>query len=413
MPTPLALGLLWWFTLGGLGLFFPYYSLYLRENIGLEGTQVGLVLAAIPCIGLVAQPLWGQIGDRTGKRTRVVTILTLGTGAGYLALGHTDGFLMLLACTAGLACFSTALIPNCVAVTLALAKDDRGFGRARVMGTLAFGVSVVSLPYALRLFQQHGLARPAATPEGEAGLGLIFGCAAGFLAMATLVSLILRSPASTSPRAHRGQWRQLFRDPAFIRVLAFTFLAFLFMQGPTILFPILVRDQGGGIEALSHMWILMLLLEVPLVYHFGATLEMFGVRGVIQIGMLAAAIRWGISGLTQDLGWIYAVQILHGVSVWGVVLGAPLYVNQVVPPELRSTGQGLLAMLGVSLGSMLSNLTAGWLIDAYGAQAPAQFGGLGALLLTLALPRLLPDTRAEAPEPVDPTPSRALARERD
>ena len=36
-----AISLVWFFVLGGLGLFFPFYSLYLTENLGLSGTEVG------------------------------------------------------------------------------------------------------------------------------------------------------------------------------------------------------------------------------------------------------------------------------------------------------------------------------------------------------------------------------------
>ena len=71
-------------------------------------------------------------------------------------------------------------------------------------------------------------------------------------------------------RAARGEWRGLLRNHAFIRLLGFIFLTYLFMQGPMLLFPILVRAQGGGIDAISHMWGLMVILEVPLVFYLGA-----------------------------------------------------------------------------------------------------------------------------------------------
>ena len=57
----------YWFTyFGSLGIFYPYFTLYLRENAGLSGTQVGMVLAISPLIGMIVQPLWGQVADRTG-----------------------------------------------------------------------------------------------------------------------------------------------------------------------------------------------------------------------------------------------------------------------------------------------------------------------------------------------------------
>ena len=47
--TPLAL--FWFLIMGALGVFFPYYGLYLRENIGLDGFQVGVVFATLPLVG--------------------------------------------------------------------------------------------------------------------------------------------------------------------------------------------------------------------------------------------------------------------------------------------------------------------------------------------------------------------------
>src|SRR5262245_2872977 len=95
---------LYWFTyFGSLGVFYPYFALYLRENAGLSGTQVGLVLAISPFIGMLSQPLWGQVADRTGARTRVLAFLTLGTALGYFGLGYARGFSQIAIGTAALA----------------------------------------------------------------------------------------------------------------------------------------------------------------------------------------------------------------------------------------------------------------------------------------------------------------------
>ena len=88
----IPLTLFWFAYFGSLGVFYPYFALYLRENAGLTGTQVGMVLAISPLIGMIAQPLWGQVADRTGARTRVLAFLTLGTALGYLGLGARDKF---------------------------------------------------------------------------------------------------------------------------------------------------------------------------------------------------------------------------------------------------------------------------------------------------------------------------------
>src|SRR4026208_2464132 len=112
---------LFWFTyFGSLGIFYPYFTLYLRENAGLSGTQVGFVLAISQLIGMIAQPFWGQVADRTGARTRVLAFLTLGTALAYPSLGHPPGFWSIMLATSALAVVGTAVFPLMISVSLAI-----------------------------------------------------------------------------------------------------------------------------------------------------------------------------------------------------------------------------------------------------------------------------------------------------
>ena len=72
--------------------------------------------------------------------------------------------------------------------------------------------------------------------------------------------------------------------------------------------------------------------------------------------------------------------------VAGLLLGGPLYLEMIVPERLRSTGQGLLATIGVGLGAVASHLAAGWLLQHAGPRAPYLVGGIGSLLLAALIP---------------------------
>ena len=399
MSGRFAMSCVWFFCLGGLGLFFPYFSLYLRENAGLSGTQVGVVLAMLPLVGTLAQPLWGQLADRTGARSRVLALLALGAATGYLALGYARGFTALVLATLLLALFSTAVVPAAMSVTFGLARADRtyAFGRMRVWGTLGFLALVVGFPRFLDRFQAaRGLAAGATGPS-EPGLDVMFPITAGLVAIGGLFALALPRGGELSLRAPRGDWRRLLRHRPFVRLLAFTLVAYLFLQGPMSIFPIYVRSLGGSLDSVSEMWILMLSLEIPLVAFSGSALARFGPRGLLAVGTLAGGVRWTACGLIGDLSIIYPFQILHGVVVAGLVIGGPLYVEAIVPERLRSTGQGVLAMVGVSLGAVASHLAAGWLLQHAGPRAPYLVGGIGSLLLAALIPWLLPPAVRAAP----------------
>jgi PPP family 3-phenylpropionic acid transporter len=211
------------------------------------------------------------------------------------------------------------------------------------------------------------------------------------VAVSGVIALALPRDGAVSTRAARGEWRLLLRHGPYLRLLVFAFLAYGALQGPQVFFPVFVRSLGGTIDSVSHLWILMLLLEIPLIGFAGATLEHVGARGLLAIGVLAGGVRWLVCGLAPDLSWVYPVAILHGVVVMGLVVGGPLYVDQAVPLRLRSTGQGLLAMLGMSLGGIGSNLVTGWLRDRTDMATPYVLSGAFALALGLLVPVLLPD----------------------
>jgi PPP family 3-phenylpropionic acid transporter len=412
MQRPVAMALVWFFSLGGLGIWFPLYSLYLHENAGLGGNELGGVMAVLPLMGIFAQPLWGQVADVTGSRTRVLALLCFCAAAGYAALALAHGFGALLLGTAALAFFSTAVIPTSVSVTLALGRagGPRAFGRSRVWGTIGFLVMVVVFPYLLHAWQERGnLGALRTATLSEPGLELMFPLTGALVALAGLTALLLPREGAVSLRAPRGDWKRLLRHQPYLRLLFFSLVAFMCLQGPQMFFPVFVRSHGGSVDTVSRMWILMLLLEIPLIALSGATLERVGARGLLGIGVLAGGLRWAVCGFAPDLVLVWPVQLLHGVVVAGLVIGGPLYVEQAVPERLRSTGQGVLAMVGFGVGGISSSLGAGWLLERVGPAAPYAVGGLGALALGLLLPVLLPAPSRPASEP-DEAPQESIRR---
>jgi PPP family 3-phenylpropionic acid transporter len=393
----------WLLYMGGLGAVFPYQSLYLRENAGLTGAEVGLVLAVRPLVGMLAQPLWGQLADRTGSRSRVLGALALASAATYAVFPLADGFAALLFAMAASALFSTSVLPLGTSVTLAAlgAEASRRFGQVRVFGTLGFLVLVAGFPPLLHVAQRElGWARAPGGPS-EPGLGWLFGVAALFSATAAWPAFRTHAGGG-AVRARRGELARLLRHGPFRRALFYAFLAWLLLQGPILLFPVFVREIGGDLDLVSRMWLPMIALEIPLVIYSGSALRRFGARGLVAIGVVADGLRWTICALVPELPVVFAAQLLHGVSIAGLGVGIQLYVESVVPEGLRSSGQGALATFGPSVGGILSSAAAGALLDAFGPRAPALAGGLGALALGAATFVLLPRPE-RAPEAASPS----------
>ena len=392
MTDSARLSLYWFFSFAGLGIYFPYYSLYLRENAALDGTEVGLVLAITPLVGALLQPFWGQLADRTGARRMILTVTTIAAAGGYLGLGQAEGFVALLLAAALLSAFSSPMVPLLSSVSFALLREGgaHAFGRVRVWGTLGFLMLVVSFPYALHAYQRALGLEPIAGGPSEPGLGVMFPLIAGFTILAAGASLTFPRAGAVSLRARPRDWRRLLRHPPMRRLVAFNLLAYLFLHGPMVLFPIYVTARGGSIDTVGQMWVVMILVEVPLIAYSGASIRRIGAPGLLQLGVLLAGFRWLVCGLSDDLPVIFAVQLVHAVAVAGLGIGAPLYLDALVPENLRSTGQSLLAVGGVGVGGVLSTTGAGWLLQHAGIDAVYLVGGCGALVLSVIGRRWLP-----------------------
>jgi MFS transporter, PPP family, 3-phenylpropionic acid transporter len=384
---------LFWFTyMGSLGIFFPYFSLYLRENAGLSGTQLGIVLAVPPLIGMVAQPFWGQVADRTGARSRVLAFLSLGSAAGYLALGRARDFEAIVLATAALSLMGTALFPMMMSVSLAILRDAgrHAFGHVRAWGTAGFFILVVGFPWILARYRV-GYRADAATPAvSQPGLEVMFPVTAAIVFVAALIAFFLPQKGGVGVRAARGDWRGLLRNAAFLRFLFFSLVAHFLLHGPMWFFPLFVRSRGGDLETIRGMWILMLVVEIPLVLSTGSGLKRLGSRGLLTAGVLIGGLRWLLCALITDTHLLFAVQALHGVTVVGLNLGSPLYLDTVTPEKLRSTAQGILSMVSIGIAGMASNTAAGWLVDQGGTDRLYLICGIGSLILAFLSGWILP-----------------------
>jgi PPP family 3-phenylpropionic acid transporter len=389
---------LFWFTyFGSLGIFFPYFSLYLRENAGLSGTELGVILAISPLVGMIAQPFWGHMADRTGARTRVLAFLTLGTALGYLGLGYAQGFGSIVLATAALAVAGTAVFPMMTSVSLAILRDAgrHAFGRVRAWGTVGYFILVLVFPLALASYQPAVQVGANIKQASQPGLGLMFPLTASLVLVSALVAFLLPQKGAVAMRAARGDWRELLGNGPFLRFLFFSLLANILMQGPMWLFPIFVRSRGGDLTTIRNIWILMLIVEIPLVLSTGSGLKRLGARGMLTAGVTVGGLRWLLSALIADPILFFFVQALHGVTVVGLNLGGPLYLDVVAPEKLRSTAQGVLSMVGGGLAGILSNLSAGWLVEHKGADRLYLICGIGSLMLGLLATWILPSVKRQ------------------
>ena len=356
----------WFCAMGALGILFPYLALFLRENVGLTTTQVGVVLAIPPIVGALAQPAWGHVADRTGSRVPVLLVLAAGTAVGYVALAHATALGTVVMATVLFALFHTSLVPIATSVTFGALPSPTLFGRIRVWGTIGYLVLVVSAPALLQARRAAlGIVVDPSGPS-EPGLEQLFLLAAALTAAAALSTLPLRGQHALTERAERGDLRVLLANKEYVRVLVFSMGAQLWLNGPMQLFPLYVRSRGGTLGDVSRMWLWMLLLEAPMIFGSSWLFRRFGVARVQTAAVAAGGLRWVVCASLPALTYAYPVQLLHALMITGTLVGTALHVEQIVPARLRSTAQAAVTMAGASIGGVLSSVLGGAIVDRFG-----------------------------------------------
>ena len=236
-----------------------------------------------------------------------------------------------------------------------------------------------------------GLATTTATVL-QPGLELMFPVMAALVFAAACVAFFLPKKGAVALRAGRGDWRELLRNRTFVRFLLFALAAHFLMHGPMWLFPLFVRSRGGDVDTIRGMWLLMLIVEIPLVLATGSGLKRIGARGLLAVGVLVGGLRWLLCALIVNPQLLFAVQALHGVIVVGLNLGSPLYLDAVAPEKLRSTAQGVFSMVATGIAGIASNIAAGWLVERGGTDLLYLICGIGSLALGALTLWILPVT---------------------
>ena len=338
-------------------------------------------------VGLIGQPTWGYLADRTGARKIILIIISLGIALGFIAFWYVETYFGLLFVSACFAAFYTSLIPQGMALGLGLLyrSDTSHFEYVRAIGSLGFLLTCFGFPYFL-----EGMAKSSDNTE----LGLMFPCSALIILITALTVIFIPNQKNIRKKAKSGSWKRLFGDSRFIRFFIYVFLANFMLDGPMFMFPIFVDSVApeNPVGTLKWLWLIMLVPEIMIIAMSGHMRRRIGVRLLMFAGLGAGGIKWIICGFWGDnLTVLHWAMLIHSFYVVGALVAMPLYVNYLIPSDLRSTGQGLATMISSSLGGgICSNYVAGWLIDNVGPEAPQIYGGCGALILLCIAPFFVP-----------------------
>ena len=350
-------------------LFFDRNALnflmpYVRPDLGLSDTQVGMLSSGLSLTWAIAGFTVGRFSDWLGSRKPVIIVATLAFCVCSVVSGVAQSFLMLLGARILMGAAEGGVMPvSHSLIASEIPEEQRGLamGVAQNLGSNILGSSVAPLvlvPVAIAFGWRHAF---------------FIAAAPGLISAAILWFFIVEPPkeaahAHAAPAATLGQ---AFADRnvqlcALIAILLVSYLVCCWAFMPLYL------TSTRGWPADTAKWLMATL-------GLSAGIGSFAVAALSdRIGRRPTIIGFSFLGVILPLGalyltgnaWLLALIFFFG---WGLNGVFPLFMatipSESVDPRLTASLTGVVMGVGEVIGGVFSPSLAGWLSDSYGRDA--------------------------------------------
>jgi len=351
-PTGASGRFQWYFAVQFVALsgFATFRTAYLQD-LGLSGTAIGTVGFLFVTAGLLAQPVWGAVADRTGARRRVLAVGAAITALAVLSYpasaGVADPFGLVAVGTVVLAAGRAPLTPVANAMVLAAGLE---YGRVRAFGSLAFGVGALALGGAVAAVGTRAVAYVYA-----AGMGL-----------AGVVALSLPDGA---PSRERGGARALLANRPFLVLVVVAFLLGASMRAGSSFLAVYVRATGGSDALTGIAWALKTAFEAAVFLAADRLGRSERTLLLVGGGFLTATSAVYAVVPTPGVAVVVGAQGFNGLGYALVTVAAVGLAGRLAGTAGGATAQSALAAAGFGAGGAVGQPIAGWVLDAAGARA--------------------------------------------
>ena len=352
-----------------VGLFAPYWSLYLK-SIRFDAIEISILMSVQPVMRMIAPSIWGWLADYTARRLLVVQAAASLSALFYLGVFATTSFWGLFLVLALMSFFWSASMPLVEATTLSyLGKNAAHYGRIRSWGSIGFIVTVVGL----------GIAFDYIAIVWLLWAGLV--CELGIM-------LFARQLPETRVQTHHTDHhpiRQIVFQPRVLALLGACFLMSV-THGPYYTFySIYLVEHGYAKSTVGMLWALGVICEIGVFFLMPALVRRFGFVRILLASFGAAILRFLLIGWAVD--WIVLLllaQTLHALTFGSFHAASVGMIHEFFQGRHQSRGQALYGSLSYGAGGMLGGLASGPIWQHWGASILYTFSA-GAALLGLLL----------------------------
>jgi len=349
--SPMALpSIFYFFFYSAIACIFPFLALF-YQGIGLSGSQIGLLTGLSPLIGMISTPFWTGTADATHRHKTILIVAILGAIAAALTISRLTSFLWLVPVVclyAFLGAPITALVDSATMSMLGERRDR--YGRIRLWGTVGWGVTAPVVGGLIERF----------------GIHWSFWGYALLLFAGLLVALRIPFQQSRTATAFMHGVRTLLSNRRWMFFLVVVFICGIGMASINNYLFIYMESLGSSESLMGLALTVSTLSEIPVLFFADRMMRRFGTRGMLVLAMTVIGARLLLYSVTS-LPWaVLVIQLLHGLTFGPIYVAGVAYADQVAPPGMKATTQGMFGSTLMGFGAATGGLLGGFLIQQAG-----------------------------------------------
>ena len=334
------------FGFASFSAWVPVFTLWLEDQ-EMKGSQIGFI-AAIPwAVMLILQPLWGILADKYGKAF-CLRIALVGSALGFL-LFHifSNNHITIIILTFLVSVFYTPVLSLLDSIALDNAENSGGvsYSEMRFWGAPGFALGAMITGWLI--------------PEW--GAEIAFYTAAFFLLMVLLS--ICRYPIVNSLQKNMDiEFKGLNRVMTNKLLMGFLFVVIIVSVGQSAIsyyLPIYMRQIGATSDTTGIALAIQALSELPFYFIAAWLIKRINSGTVVFIAIFATALRLFFYSVNYNPQIVMFIETMNGITWTLLWIASVEFVNEMVPPQWRTTGQSLLWAAYYGAGAILGNIIIG------------------------------------------------------
>lgn len=366
-------------NLVGFGLVVPLLPFF-GDSLNAEAWQVALMFSAYSVGQFFAEPFWGRLSDRIGRKP-VLLITVAANAVGYLMLAFAPNIWVAIGIRlfTGLGAGNVSTVQGYVAD---VTPPEKRAGRMGLIGA-AFGAGFIAGPGLSGILVREDLGRLGYQLPIFAACGLAILAALGVLFLLK-ESLVRRDGPSPARTPFLGGVRDAAANPVVSRVILVTLIYMAGFSGMESTFGLFTGARfGWGAREVAFSFMAVGIVSVICQSAVtGRLSQRFGESRMLAVGCLLFGC--GLLGqMLAPVGW--AVPVAMSVGAFGMAMTMPnisAMISRATPPDRQGAMLGL-NMAASSSGRIFGPVVAGAMFSGLGHDWPLAVGA--ALMIPAAL----------------------------